>query len=117
MIAQKNMKLDKQKDQYLETLGVMMEGMTLEIRMLYMLYHIPYTCLNIGNEDELTQTLEDSVKQLLLHIEKLETSTCDLKFNMILSIIISYYKCDPIKTGKYIESPEWIKLKKTCIKI
>ena len=96
---------------------MMMEGMTLEIRMLYMLYHIPYTCLNIGNEDELTQTLEDSVKQLLLHIEKLETSTCDLKFNMILSIIISYYKCDPIKTGKYIESPEWIKLKKTCIKI
>ena len=46
---------------------MMMEGMKLAVRNLYMLYH--QHAFNISNEDELTQALEDSVKQISLQIK------------------------------------------------
>ena len=41
---------------------------------------LPSTRFNISNEDELTQALEDSVKQILLQIHNLEASTSNLRF-------------------------------------
>ena len=82
-----------------------------------LVYALPSTRFNISNEDELTQALEDSVKQILLQIQTLEASTSNLRFKKILSITIHYDKYDPTRSGKYIELPEWIKLKKACSKI
>ena len=82
-----------------------------------LVYALPSTRFNISNEDELTQALEDSVKQILLQIQNLEASTSNLRFKKILSIPIHYDKYDPTRAGKYIELPEWIKLKKACINI
>ena len=84
-----------------------------------LVYALPSTRFNISNEDELTQALEDSAKQILLQIQNLEASTSNLRFKKILSITIHYdkYDYDPTRAGKYIELPEWIKLKKACINI
>ena len=82
-----------------------------------LVYALPSTRFNISNEDELTQALEDSVKQILLQIQTLEASTSNLRFKKILPITIHYDKYDPTRAGKYIELPEWIKLKKACINI
>ena len=46
-----------------------------------------------------------------------EASTSNLRFKHILSIAIHYDKYDPTRARRYIELPEWIKLKKACIKI
>ena len=46
------------------------------------------------NEDELTQALEDSVKQILLQIQNLEASTSNLRFKKIISITIHHDKFD-----------------------
>ena len=88
-----------------------------EIGSQELVYALPSIRLNISNEDELTQTLEDSVKQILLQIQNLEASTSNLRFKQILSITIHYDKYDPTRAGRYIELPEWIKLKKACINI
>ena len=88
-----------------------------EIRSQELVYALPSTRFNISNEDELTQALEDSVKQILLQIQNLEASTSNLRFKKILSITIHYDKYDPTRAGRYIELPEWIKLKKACINI
>ena len=88
-----------------------------EIGSQELVYALPSTRFNISNEDELTQALEDSVKQILLQIQKLEASTSNLRFKQILSITIHYDKYDPTRAGRYIELPEWIKLKKACINI
>ena len=82
-----------------------------------LIYALPSTRFNISNEDELTQALEDSVKQILLQIQNLEASASNLRFKNILSITIHYEKYDPTRAGRYIELPEWIKLKKACINI
>ena len=83
-----------------------------EIGSQELVYALPSTRLNISNEDELTQTLEDSVKQILLQIQNLEASTSNLRFKKILSITIHYDKYDPTRAGRYVELPEWIKLKR-----
>ena len=88
-----------------------------EIGSQELVYALPSTRFNISNEDELTQALEDSVKQTLLQIQNLEASTSNLRFKKILSITIHYDKYDPTRAGRYIELPEWIKLKKACINI
>ena len=88
-----------------------------EIGSQELVYVLPSTRCNFSNEDELTQALEDSVKQILLQIQNLEASTSNLRFKKILSITIHYDKYDPTRAGRYIELPEWIKLKKTCINI
>ena len=75
-------------------------------------YTLPSTRFNISNEDELTQALENSDKQILLHIQNLEVSTSNLRFKKILTITIHYDKYDPRRAGKYIELPEWIKVKR-----
>ena len=77
-----------------------------------LVYALPSTRFNISNEDELTQALEDSVKQILLQIQNLEASASNLRFKKILSITIHYDRYDPTRAGRYIELPEWIKLKK-----
>ena len=77
-----------------------------------LVYALPSTRFNISNEDELTQALEDSVKQILLQIQNLEASASNLRFKKILTITIHYDKYDPTRAGRYIELPEWIKLKK-----
>ena len=82
-----------------------------------LVYALPSTRFNIGNEDELTQALEDSVIQIRLQIQNLEGSTSNLRFKKILSITIHYDRYDPTRAGRYIELPEWIKLKKACINI
>ena len=82
-----------------------------------LVYALPSTRFNISNEDELTQALEDSVKQILLQIQNLEASASNLRFKKILTITIHYDKYDPTRAGRYIELPEWIKLKKACINI
>ena len=82
-----------------------------------LVYALPSTRFNIGNEDELTQALEDSVIQIRLQIQSLEGSTSNLRFKKILSITIHYDRYDPTRAGRYIELPEWIKLKKACINI
>ena len=88
-----------------------------EIGSQKLVYALPSTRFNISNEDELTQALEDSVKQTLLQMQNLEASTSNLRFKQILSITIHYDKYDPTRAGRYIELPEWIKLKKACINI
>ena len=45
-----------------------------------LVYALPSTRFNISNEDELTQALEDSVKQILLQIQNLEASASNLRF-------------------------------------
>ena len=45
-----------------------------------LLYNLPSTRFNIHNEDDLNQAIEDSVKQILLQIEKLEGTMSNLKF-------------------------------------
>ena len=85
-----------------------------EIGSQGLVYALPSTRFSISNEDELTQALEDSVKQILLHIQKLEASASSLRFKHILSLAIHYDKYDPTRAGRYIELPEWIK-QKTCI--
>ena len=54
-----------------------------EIGSQELVYALPSTRFNISNEDELTQALEDSVKQLLLQIHNLEASTSNLRFKQI----------------------------------
>ena len=88
-----------------------------EIGSQELVYALPSTRFNISDEDELTQTLEDSVTQILLQIQNLEASTSNPRFKQILSITIHYDKYDPTRAGSYIELPEWIKLKKACINI
>ena len=88
-----------------------------EIGSQELIYALPSTRFNISNEDELTQTLEDSVKQILLQIQNLEASASNLRFKKVLTITIHYDKYDPTRAGRYIELPEWIKLKKACINI
>ena len=88
-----------------------------EIGSQELVYALPSTRFNISNEDELTQTLEDSVKQILLQIQNFEASTLNLRFKNILSITIHCDKYDPTRAGKRIQLPEWIKLKKACINI
>ena len=46
-----------------------------EIGSKQLLFALPTTCFDIGNEDELTQALEGSIKQILLQIQNLEAST------------------------------------------
>ena len=82
-----------------------------------LVYALPSTRFNISNEDELTQALEDSVKQILLQIQNLEASASNLRFKTILTITIHYDKYDPTRAGRYIELSEWIRLKKACINI
>ena len=88
-----------------------------EIGSQELVYALPSTRFNISNEDELTQALADSVKQILLQIQNLEASASNLRFKKFLSITIHYDKYDPTRAGRYIELPEWIKLKKACINI
>ena len=80
-------------------------------------YNLPATRFNIHNEDELTQAIEDSVKQILLQIEQLEGSRSNLVFKKIISIEIHYDKYDPTRAGLYIDLPKFIKLKKACVNI
>ena len=49
-----------------------------EIGSQELVYALPSTRFNISNEDELTQALEGSVKQILLQIQNLEASTTNL---------------------------------------
>ena len=88
-----------------------------EIGTEELVYALPSTRFNISNEDELTQALEDSVKQILLQMQNLEASASNLVFKKILSITIHYDKYDPTRAGRHIELPDWIKLKKACINI
>ena len=88
-----------------------------EIGSQELVYALPSTRFNISNEDELTQALEDSVKQILLQMQNLEASASNLRFKKILTITIHYDRYDPTRAGRYIELPEWIKLKKACINI
>ena len=81
------------------------------------IYNLPATRFNIHNEEELTQAIEDSVKQILLQIEQLEGSRSNLVFKKIISIEIHYDKYDPTRAGIYIDLPKFIKLKKACVNI
>ena len=83
-----------------------------EIGSQELVYALPSTYYPIHNEDELTQTLEDSAKQILLQIQILEASTSNLRFKTIVSVTIHYDKFDPTRAGSLIELPEWIKLKR-----
>ena len=51
-----------------------------EICSQELVYALPSSYYPIHNEDELTQALEDSVKQILLQIQYLEASTSNLRF-------------------------------------
>ena len=88
-----------------------------EIGSQELVYALPSTRFNISNEDELTQALEDSVKQISLQIQNLEASASNLRFKKILSVTIHYDRHDPTRAGRHTELPEWIKLKKACINI
>ena len=64
-------------------------------------YNLPATRFNIHNEEELTQAIEDSVKQILLQIEQLEGSRSNLVFKKIISIEIHYDTYAPTR-AEYI---------------
>ena len=81
------------------------------------LYQLPAIRYNVHNEDELSQALENSVQQILLKIKDLEGTQSNLVFKTIVSTTIPFDKYDPTRVGRYIELPEWIKLKKACINI
>ena len=63
-----------------------------EIGSQELVYALPSSRFNISTEDELTQALEDSFKQILLQIQNLEASASNLRFKQILSITIHYDK-------------------------
>ena len=50
-----------------------------EIGSQELVYALPSTYFPIHNQDELTQALEDSVRQILLNIQYLEGSTSNFK--------------------------------------
>ena len=75
-------------------------------------YHLPATRYNISNEEELTDALEDSTKQILLKIQDLEGTKSNLNFQKILSITLHFDKYDPTRAGSVIELPRFIKLKR-----
>ena len=81
------------------------------------LYKLPSTRFNVHNEDDTKQAIEDSVKQILLQIEKLQGTSSNLQFKKITSITFHYDKYDPTRAGGYIDLPRFIKLKKVCINI
>ena len=72
-----------------------------EIGSQELIYALPSTYYPIHNQDELTQALEDSVKQILLQMQNLEGSTSNLRFKNIFSITIHYDKFDPTRAGNY----------------
>ena len=81
-------------------------------------YHLPATRYNISNEEELTDALEDSTKQILLKIQDLEGTKSNLNFQKkILSITLHFDKYDPTRAGSFIELPRFVKLKKACVNI
>ena len=82
-----------------------------------LVYALPSAYYPIHNEDELTQTVEDSVKQILLQMQNREASTSNLRFETMISVTIHYDKFDPTRAGSFIELPERIKLKKACTNI
>ena len=53
----------------------------------------------------------------LLKIQDLEGTQSNFVFKKFVSITIHFDKYDPTRAGRYIELPEWIKLKKACINI
>ena len=63
-----------------------------EIGSQELVYALPSTRFNISTEDELTQALEDSFKQILLQLQNLEASASNIRFKHILSITIHYDK-------------------------
>ena len=79
------------------------------------LYKLPSTRFNVQSEDDLKQAIEDSSKQILLQIEKLQGTSSNLQFKTITSITIHCDKYDPTRAGRYIDLPRFIKLKKACI--
>ena len=85
--------------------------------VIELIYNLPSTRFNVHNEDDLTEAIEDSVKQILLQIEKLEASASNLKFKKVISITTHYDKYDPTRAGKHIDLPKFIKLKKACVNI
>ena len=54
-----------------------------DVREQELLYNLPSTRFNIHNEDDLNQAIEDSVKQILLQIEKLQGTSSNLKFKKL----------------------------------
>ena len=80
-------------------------------------YQLPATRYNVHNEDESNQAFENSVQQILLKIRDLEGTQSNLVFKKIVSITIHFDKYGPTRAGRYIELPEWIKLKKACANI
>ena len=48
----------------------------------------------------------------LLKIQDLEGTQSNFVFKKFVSITIHFDKYDPTRAGRYIELPEWIKLKK-----
>ena len=80
-------------------------------------YHLPATRYNISNEEELTDALEDSTRQILLKIQDLEGTKSNLNFQKILSITLHFDKYDPTRADSFIELPRFIKLKKACVNI
>ena len=81
------------------------------------IYNLPATRFNVQNEDELTNAIEDSVKQILLSIDNLEGLASGLKFKKVISINIHYDRYDPTRAGSYVELPRFVMLKKACINI
>ena len=90
--------------------------MKLAVKNLYIyIYALPSTRFNTSNEDELTQALGDSIKQILLRMQNLEAPASNLRFKQILTMTMRYDRYDPTRAGRHIELPEWIQLKKACI--
>ena len=54
-----------------------------EIGSQELVYALPSTRFSISNEDELTQALENSVKQFLLQIQNLEASASNIRFKRL----------------------------------
>ena len=51
---------------------------------------LPFTRFNIHNENDLNQAIEDSVKQFLFQIKKLEATKSTLKFKQVVSTTIHH---------------------------
>ena len=72
---------------------------------------------NILNIADLKKALDNMPKDIELQIENSELTRSGFIINKVHKINIHYDKYNPNRAGKYMELPEWISKKKTCINI
>ena len=72
---------------------------------------------DILNEDDLKEALNDIPADIELQMENRYLQKSGLRIKNIQQVNINYDKYNPTRGGSYIQTPEWIALKRACINI